>query len=111
MNRFLLLALALPLFASSASARPAYRRALAELLDLPSSSRLNDCRTCHLPLQPGADEKDRPHNAFGARLKAVRSALRKSGKPTDIAARILHIAAEDSDKDGVANLHELLAGT
>src|SRR5262245_47457380 len=111
MRSLSLLALCLLAFPPLASARPAYRRALADLLDLPSSSRLNDCRTCHLAPKPGADEKDRPHNAFGARLKAVRTELKKAGKPTDIAARILHIAAEDSDKDGVAKLHELLAGT
>jgi hypothetical protein len=91
-------------------ARPAYKRALADLLALPASSRLNDCRTCHLPDRPGAAEGDKPHNAFGKRLKAVRRVLRKAGKPSDITARLLHIAGEDSDGDGVPNLLELLTG-
>src|SRR5262249_820319 len=114
MNRLLLVALALPLLAGPAAARPAYRKALVELLELPSSSRLNDCRTCHLAPKPGPDDKDRPHTpppAARPPLKAARAALKKAGKPTDLSAPILHVAAEDSDKDGVANLHELLAGT
>jgi hypothetical protein len=94
-----------------AAARPPYKRALADLLGLPASSRLNDCRTCHLPPKPGAEESDRPHNAFGARLKAVRGELKKAGKPFDITARLLAVAEEDADGDGVANLLELLAGT
>jgi hypothetical protein len=95
----------------SVPARPAYRKALADLLQLHAASKLNDCRTCHLPLKPGADESDRPHNVFGARLKAVRAELKKAGKPHDITARLLAVAAEDSDGDGVANLLELLAGS
>ncbi len=104
-------ALSLVLLTAPAAARPPYKKALAELLDLPAASRLNDCRTCHLPPKPGADETDRPHNAFGARLKAVRQGLKKAGKPFDITARLLAVAGEDSDGDGVANLLELLAGT
>src|SRR5262249_10335416 len=96
---------------SEASARPAYRRALADLLELPTASKLNDCRVCHLPLKKGADENDRSHNAFGKRLKAVRAELRKANKPDDVVSRILAIADEDADGDGVANLLELLAGT
>src|SRR2546421_3779377 len=103
--------LLLALFAGDADARPAYRRALVELLELPTSSKLNDCRVCHLPAKQGADENDRPHNAFGARLKAVRAELRKADKPTDVVSRILAVADEDADKDGVPNLLELLAGT
>src|SRR5262249_4451627 len=73
--------------------------------------RLNDCRTCHLPDPPGeADPTDKPHNAFGARLKAVGKELRKAGKRADIAARLLAIADEDSDGDGIPNLLELLSG-
>lgn len=88
---------------SVAGARPPYRKALAELLDLPAASPLNDCATCHLP---GTDD-DRPHNRFGMRLKAVRAELRKA----DITARLLAIANEDTDGDGVANSLELMAGT
>jgi hypothetical protein len=101
------LALSLP---PAAQARPAYRKALVDLLELPQASRLNDCRTCHLPDKPGAAADDKPHNAFGKRLKAVRAELRKAGKPADITARLLAIADEDSDGDGVPNLVELLTG-
>jgi hypothetical protein len=113
MNRAaLLLSLLLaPLPAAPVAARPPYRKALVDLLGLPNASRLNDCRTCHLPLAPGADESDRPHNPFGARLKSVRSELKKAGRPFDITARLLAVAEEDSDGDGVANLLELLAGS
>jgi hypothetical protein len=111
MNRALLLLPVALALVPAVEARPAYRRALVDLLNLPAASRLNDCRTCHLPPKPGADESDRPHNPFGARLKAVRAELRKAGKPHDITARLLAVAAEDSDGDGAANLLELLAGT
>src|SRR5262245_45123391 len=111
-RRFLTLpVVSLLLLAAPAAARPPYKTALAELLDLPASSRLNDCRTCHLPPKPGEDESERPHNAFGARLKALRQELKKAGKPFDITARLLAAAGEDADGDGVANLLELLAGT
>jgi hypothetical protein len=67
-----------------------------------------------LPDPPGqaadslADGK--PHNAFGARLKAVKRELRKAGKPITIAARLEAVAGEDSDGDGVSNLIEILSG-
>jgi hypothetical protein len=97
------------LLASPVHARPPYKKAFVDLLNLPNNSRLNDCRTCHLPSKAGAEESDRPHNAFGARLKEVRGELKKDGKPFDITARLLAIANEDSDGDGVANLLELLS--
>jgi hypothetical protein len=103
----LLVLLVVACFAAVADARPAYRRALVDLLGLPAASRLNDCRVCHLP---GKDEDDRPHNAFGKRLAALRGELPKAGKPDDIAARLVAIAHEDADGDGVPNLLELLAG-
>ncbi len=53
---------------------------------------------------------DRPHNAFGKRLKAVRAELKKAGKPSDIPARVQAMAGEDSDGDGVPNLLELVTG-
>ncbi|MFO0880065.1 MAG: DUF1549 and DUF1553 domain-containing protein [Gemmataceae bacterium] len=105
--RYPLYLLTLVLLAAPVHGRPAYKKALADLLALPAVSRLNDCATCHLP----GKEDDRPHNAFGARLAAARSEFRKAGKPHDITARILALGGEDSDGDGVANLLELLAGT
>ncbi len=98
------------LVAAPATARPAHKQALLDLFGPSLPRKLHDCRTCHLPDRPGAVEEDKPHNPFGARLKAVRSELRKAGKATDVAARILAIADEDSDGDGVSNVLELLSG-
>jgi hypothetical protein len=94
----------------SAQARPPYKRALADFLGPALAPRLNDCRTCHLPDAPDAAEGHKPHNPFGARLKAVRAELRKAGKPSDIVARLRAVAEEDSDGDGVPNLLELVTG-
>src|SRR4051812_29742396 len=86
-----------------AHARPPYKKALADYLGPVLARKLNDCRTCHLPPEEGADpSEDRPHNAFGKRLKAVRAQLRKAGKPSGIPARIEAVANEDSDGDGIA---------
>jgi hypothetical protein len=101
--------------ANSAQARPPYKKALAELLGPYLTPKLNDCRTCHLPEKPG-DEADplviaeKPHNVFGKRLKAIKGELRAAGKKADIGSRVLAIADEDSDGDGVANIVELLTG-
>ncbi len=100
--------LGLPLARSEA--RPPYKKALADYLGPRLARKLNDCRTCHVPTDPDADPEDKPHNAFGARLKAVRDELRKAGSKAAIAERIAAVADEDSDGDGVANLLELLAG-
>ena len=66
---------------SAAYARPAHRRALADYFGPILSQKLNDCRTCHLPGKP-EQAKDRlaeekPHNAFGARLRTSRSAAER----------------------------------
>jgi hypothetical protein len=98
------------LLAAPVTARPAHKQALIDLFGPALPRKLHDCRTCHLPDTPGADPTDKPHNPFGARLKAVRRELRKAGKPTDITARILAILDEDSDGDGAANGLELLSG-
>ncbi|HYT92046.1 MAG TPA: DUF1549 domain-containing protein, partial [Gemmataceae bacterium] len=102
------------LASSPLHARPAHKRALADYFGPFLPKQLNDCRTCHLPDKPGqakeALDDEKPHNAFGARLKAVRQELRKAGKKTDLADRLDAILDEDSDGDGVSNLIELLAG-
>jgi hypothetical protein len=100
--------------ASPAHARPAHRRALADYFGPFLSKKLNDCRTCHMPdskesKDPIAVEK-KPHNVFGARLKAVKKELAKDGKKTDIMSRLEAVAEEDSDGDGVPNLIEILTG-
>src|SRR4051812_40099147 len=98
------------LLGTFAQAKPAHKKALADYLGASLAKPLNDCRTCHLPDQPGADPTDKPHNPFGARLAALRAELKKAGKPNDLAARLDAAAAEDSDGDGVPNLVELLTG-
>src|SRR5262249_603630 len=89
-----------------------YKKALADHFGPFLPKQLNDCRTCHVPAKPGEkeDPEDRPHNAFGARLKEVKKELTKAGKKTDIISRIEAIAEEDSDGDGIANLLEILGG-
>jgi hypothetical protein len=94
----------------TAQAKPAHQKALAEYLGPFQAAKLNDCRTCHLPATDKEDDHERPHNPFGARLKAVKKELAQAGKPTDLASRLDTIADEDSDGDGVPNLVELLAG-
>ncbi len=98
--------------AQPALARPAHKKALADYLGPFLAARLNDCRTCHLPDPPGKREEDeeKPHNAFGKRLREARVQLRKAGKPADLPAALDAVADEDSDGDGVPNLLELLAG-
>ncbi len=99
-------------------ARPAHKRSLADHYGPFLERKLNDCRTCHVPDKPGTIVEykesmtldDKPHNPFGARLRAVRDELRKAGKPFTIGARLDAIADEDSDKDGVANLVEIVTG-
>ena len=92
-------------------ARPPHKKALVDYLGLGASKKLNDCRTCHLPPDQGADPEDAlPHNPFGNRLKRVRSELKNLDKPSGIRARIEAVADEDSDGDGIANLLELVTG-
>jgi hypothetical protein len=100
------------LVVSAAKARPAHKRALADYFGSLLASKLNDCRTCHLPDKPGAvtEDGEKPHNAFGKRMAEVRKQLKKAGKGTDIPTRLEAIASEDSDGDGVPNLIELLSG-
>jgi len=97
------------LFASSAWATPAHKGALAEYFGPFLVKKLNDCRTCHLPVQPD-QEDEKPHNSFGSRLKAIRKELGKAGKTNDLAACLDALEGKDSDGDGVSNLNELLAG-
>lgn len=107
MRPTLLAALLVCLIASPASARPAHKRALADRFGPLLAKKLNDCRTCHLA---DGDEDEKPHNAFGLRLKAVRNELRKKGEKSGIVNRLDAIADEDSDGDGASNFLELLAG-
>ncbi|HEY7331223.1 MAG TPA: DUF1549 and DUF1553 domain-containing protein [Gemmataceae bacterium] len=91
-------------------AKPAHKKALVDFFGPALPKNLHDCRTCHLPDQPGATEDTKPHNVFGARLAALRQQLRKAGKNSDIISRLEAIAEEDSDGDGTSNFLELLSG-
>jgi hypothetical protein len=98
---------------SPAWARPVHKQALADYFGPFLAKKLNDCRTCHLPVAKGKKGdtlEERPHNAFGERLDDVKYELRKAGKKFDIPARLEAVADEDSDGDGVSNLLELLSG-
>ncbi|MBL8794259.1 MAG: DUF1549 domain-containing protein [Planctomycetia bacterium] len=108
----LTLALVVPLcWTAALQARPPYKKALADHFGPFLSKGLNDCRLCHVPEKPGAQEEgEKEHNDFGARLKAVKKELMRAGKATDIVARVEAIADEDADQDGTKNLLEILAG-
>ncbi|HWY86554.1 MAG TPA: hypothetical protein VNX28_07515, partial [Gemmataceae bacterium] len=98
----------------SVEARPAHKNALAQYFGPFLPRKLNDCRTCHLPDKPGTAVTDpdyeKPHNAFGARLKKVKDELRQGGQKTTIESRLDAILDEDADGDGVSNLLEILSG-
>jgi hypothetical protein len=97
----------------SAGARPPYKKALADYFGPYLAAKLNDCRSCHVPDDGKHDPfagDDKPHNPFGARLKAIKRELSKAGKSTSITARLEAIAEEDSDGDGVPNLLEIITG-
>jgi hypothetical protein len=93
-----------------AYAKPAHKQALIDFFGPALPKNLHDCRTCHLPDQPGAEEGSKLHNVFGLRLAALRKEFRKDGKKTDIVSRLEVVADEDSDGDGAANFVELLSG-
>src|SRR5262245_8757503 len=79
------------LVAAPAAARTAHKQALADYFGPYLAKKLNDCRTCHLPAPAGQEktlEEDKPHNAFGARLKAVKTELKKAGKSAALADRL-----------------------
>jgi hypothetical protein len=113
MSRWIFLAAVWLGVVGAASARPAHKQAAAQYFGSFLPKKLNDCVLCHVPDASGKtalDDSDRPHNIFGARLKAVRDELRKAGKASTIEARLDAILEEDADGDGVGNLLEILAG-
>src|SRR5579872_6616898 len=65
------------------AATPANRAALSRLFGRFLARKLDNCTTCHLPLQPGKSPTslaDFPHNPFGNRLRLVGDELRRAGK-------------------------------
>ncbi len=98
---------------ASSFATPANRVALAKHYGRFLVRTLDNCTTCHVGPSPTVLPTSLaafPHNAYGARLRAVADAMRKAGKKADIPARSAEIANEDSDGDGVKNEAELLLG-
>src|SRR5579859_4875995 len=112
MPRFVRLLLAVVVFLAAPAAltaKPSIKQAITSHLGRFLPAKLNACTLCHLPDNP-KDEGEKPHNAFGARMKAVAAELKKAGKPADFASRFDAIADEDSDGDGVPNIIEILTG-
>jgi hypothetical protein len=105
-------AIALLSFAFFTKATPANKAALEKYYDKFLAKNLARCTTCHLPSDNKNPESldEFPHNPFGARLRAVGKQLIADGKKKDIPARLLLVAREDADGDGVDNETELLLG-
>ncbi|HMJ88200.1 MAG TPA: DUF1549 domain-containing protein, partial [Candidatus Acidoferrum sp.] len=93
-----------------AQATPANKAALEKHYDKFLARDLARCTTCHLPSSNKNPESldEFPHNAFGARLRAVGKQLVGDGGKKDIASRLTAVAREDADGDGVDNETELL---
>ncbi len=98
---------------ASAFATPANRAALGRHYDRFLPAELNKCTTCHLPssVKDPANLEEFPHNKFGDRLRVLGEEAEKAGKRTSIPDRLIAVAREDADGDGVENEVELLAGS
>src|SRR5258706_10187991 len=95
-----------------AMATPTNKAAMDRHLDRFLHKNLDTCTTCHLPSDVKEPESldDCPHNPFCDALRKAGKQLKTEGKKRDIATRVMLIAAQDSDGDGVDNLTELLLG-
>jgi len=104
--------LALFWIAGSAQATPANRTALEKHYDRFLAQSLRSCATCHLPSANKAPETldEFPHNPFGHRLRLLGQEFVAAGKKKDLPSRLIAVANEDSDADGVPNETELLLG-
>lgn len=93
-------------------ATPANRAALEKHYDRFLSRPLAKCTTCHLPSEHKFPESlaEFPHNAFGDRLRKLGEQREQEGAAHDLASRLVAVAREDADGDGVANETELLLG-
>jgi hypothetical protein len=101
---------ALGVVAAPAAAKPAHKRALIDYFGTALPAKLHACTTCHLPDRPDAEDGEKPHNPFGARIAALRAERKKAGQRAEIADCLEIVANEDSDGDGVPNMLELLSG-
>ena len=112
-NLSLVLGLAVCVLPSSASATPANMQAFVRYFGKYLPSGLDTCATCHVRAEAnGAESLDEfPHNSYGKRLSAAAEQLAKDDRNLSIRDRLILVANEDSDGDGVSNLKEILAGT
>lgn len=109
----LILGLAIYVLPNSANATPANKQAFSRYFGNYLPSGLNTCAVCHVRADAnGAESLDEfPHNYFGKRLSAAAEQLAKDDRNSSIRDRLILVADEDADGDGVPNLHEILAGT
>ena len=109
----LILGLAVCVLPSSTSATPANKQAFARYFGKYLPNGLDTCATCHVRADANGAEslEEFPHNSFGDRLRAKAEQLAKDDRSTSIRDRLILVADEDADGDGVPNFHEILAGT
>ncbi len=109
----LILGLAVCVLPNSASATPANKQAFVRYFGKYLPSGLDTCATCHVRAEAnGAESLDEfPHNSFGKRLSAAAEQLANDNQNSSIRDRLILVANEDADGDGVPNLQEILAGT
>ncbi len=103
----LLLSLSLLLIAGNLSAKPAHLKSVAEYVGPGFAPRLNACVLCHAD---GGDESDKPHNDFGKVIAEWRKDRKKAGLRSDIGDALDALADRDTDKDGIPDMEEILAG-
>jgi hypothetical protein len=98
---------------SSANATPANKQAFSRYFGKYLPRGLDTCAVCHVRAEAnGAESLDEfPHNAFGDRLRAAAETLANEDRNTSIRDRLILVANEDADGDGVSNLKEVLTGT
>jgi hypothetical protein len=96
----------------TALATPANKAAFERHFDRFLAKSLAACTTCHLPSDNKNPEslEEFPHNPFGDAVRKAGRHLLAEGKRRDMESRLLRIAADDSDGDGVDNQTEILLG-
>jgi len=94
------------------SATPANLKSAEKYFDSFLGAQQAKCTLCHLPSDKASPQslEEFPHNAFGNRLHELGESLKTEKQDATIAVRLAMIAKEDADKDGVANLAEILLG-
>ena len=94
-------------------ATPANKKAFEKHMGPLLVAKLNNCATCHVHAEAAEGVhtlEDFPHNSFGEQLRAVNEVWKKEGKRASIGDRLVFVAKEDADGDGVSNIAEILIG-